>query len=368
MWEDEGSRSYTLRLNLGPEHNWKVWWDPEATGSHHRALQPLRAADSIRGPPVALGRWEDGGGGRPWPQSLGWGRWKTAHWYWEAAHRGPSVDAHGFQFRLWDSRKPRDPGGGGVPAVREPRKGSAFPSGRGILRSRCERAWPQAGQGDSGPLARSRRERPKPAAGPFFTHFPRAVPGHRVWRIGQTDRICLQSAGRRRLGKLVIPRLPVDTAGPSVVEGRVGKGVFPLGSTRWPPSICITPDGLLSTAGCLARDRPTPARSVWYFARTYVGRARSRVTAIARHPNWKVLPVRAAVTHISDPKGQKSVPVIGRVSFVDTSMRGDPGRLVPSFPGARGRARLCPPRPRPTGERTRLPPSPAPARVAGYLP
>lgn len=174
----------------------------------------------------------------------------------------------------------RRPSGGGGPAVREPRRGSAFPSGQGNPDSRHERAEPQEGPGASGPLAGSRRDMLNPAAGRFLDHCPppRAGPGHRVWR-DRTDGV----APRPFPGPLMAPghrarhlspaygKAPArETSGSEAASGhrrtldfgeQGRKGVFPLGSTRCssPLQICIPPGGLLSRAGCLARWRLAPA-------------------------------------------------------------------------------------------------------------
>ena len=95
------------RVNLGPAHSWKVWRGPEAPGRHRRLPQPLRGGDSIRGLPVALGQWGGGGGSRPGPQKLGWGRREMARWSWEAAEGGPSVGSRDVKAqRRWGPRRP----------------------------------------------------------------------------------------------------------------------------------------------------------------------------------------------------------------------------------------------------------------------
>lgn len=111
------------------------------------------------------------------------------------------------------------------------------------------------------------------------------------------------------------------------------------------------------------------AGSISLVFRQDVGRAMSLTTEITRHRNWKVSSLPATVTHISNPKGQISVLIIGRVSSVDNSLCGEPGRPSPS-PVPVGRLAPLSTAPK-AGWGARLPcraPSPASVRVAGYLP
>lgn len=82
-----GSRSYTFRQKLAPEHSWKVWCCPEAPAESRQAP----AIASGRGfdprapcPPRTVGR-------RAWgpAQVPGWGWWETVRWFWEVAEPRP---------------------------------------------------------------------------------------------------------------------------------------------------------------------------------------------------------------------------------------------------------------------------------------
>ena len=112
------------------------------------------------------------------------------------------------------------------------------------------------------------------------------------------------------------------------------------------------------------------AGSISLVFRQDVDLARSRTTEITRHHSWKVSSLPTAVTHISNPKGQKSVLKIGMVSSVDTSLCREPGRPPPPSPVPAGRRAPLSTAPK-AGWGARLPcrdPSPASVRVAGYLP
>lgn len=185
----------------------------------------------------------------------------------------------------------------GAPPSGSPRRGSAFPSGQKPGFSPCERAQSRRKVREpQGPLAGSRREMLNPDAGRFLDHCPpHAGPGHRVWR-DRTDGVARPfpkasdgagsprpasvppPAGKRPLGKLVAPRLPVDTAGPSTLESRVEKVSFPWGLPGAPPhsnlhsrlGVCFLGLGVWLVGGS--------RRFEQFGIRQDVGLARSRTT------------------------------------------------------------------------------------------
>ena len=98
---------------------------------------------------------------------LGLRNWGGGGGRWRAGPGRLQREARAWVPGTW---RPSDRGG---PAVREPRRDSAFPSGRGSPGSLRERAGPQESPGASGPLIGSRREMLNPAAGRFLDRWPR---------------------------------------------------------------------------------------------------------------------------------------------------------------------------------------------------
>lgn len=191
-----------------------------------------------------------GWGERPWPQSLGWVPRKTACWYRVAAGtearewRSPPPQSLGVRVPVWSRLLPKVPKSGssgsrrheairgGTRPFRERSKLSfSLQEAAGALyaqaRTAADRFWSfgcykrDAGWGVGGD-----RNRPLGLLSSFSQKLARCRGALRcgrtgVWRAEQNQSHLSAPAERRRLGKLEVPKLPVETAGTPGFQDRV---------------------------------------------------------------------------------------------------------------------------------------------------
>lgn len=244
-------------------------------------------------------------GERPRCPSPGWGSAGSGVWVASACRSRDSKvktppDALGSESSLGVSpRSPRAQAAAGVRATREQGRGSASRRSESTFRSGDETRLGGL-HAQARPAARAlgslRGYQPAPggtgqnrAARPRSPRSPRAWPGRPRCRLrtqfGESNRTERAFLGRCRLGTPVVPRLPVETAGLSVFEGR--------GHKRWFTPNSAPPLGfLLYAARCPALWEGRAGSVTWVF---------HQAARRAKHPALRTETARQPAAGSRDP-------------------------------------------------------------------